>query len=58
MTKANFHTNAARLIVAAAEKSGLLQEIARALRYVDTNNPRAVKGAQPACCARRWSMHP
>jgi hypothetical protein len=34
-TKANFHANAARLIVTAAEKSGLLQEIAQALRFVD-----------------------
>ena len=34
-TGANFHTNASLLIVTAAEKSGLLQEIAQALRYAD-----------------------
>lgn len=31
----NFHTSAAVLIVTAAEKSGLLKEVAQALRYVD-----------------------
>jgi hypothetical protein len=31
----NFHNNAARLIVMAAEKSGLLQEIAQALHFAD-----------------------
>jgi hypothetical protein len=31
----NFHTSAALLIVTAAEKSGLLQEIAQALHYAD-----------------------
>lgn len=34
-SKANFHTNAAALIVTAAEKSGLLREIAETLRYID-----------------------
>jgi hypothetical protein len=34
-TRPNFHTSAAMLIVTAAEKSGLLQEIAQALRYAD-----------------------
>ena len=34
-TKANHHNNAAMLIVSAARVSGLLQEIAQALRFVD-----------------------
>jgi hypothetical protein len=34
-TGANFHTNAALLIISAAEKSGLLQEIAQVLRHYD-----------------------
>ena len=36
----NFHSNAAALIIAAAKKSGLLDEIAEALCFIDkTENP-------------------
>jgi hypothetical protein len=40
MDKANFHTNAAALIVAAAQKSGLLADVAEALCIVSKHpNP-------------------
>lgn len=43
----NYHTNAAALIVAAAEKSGLLKNVAQALCFVDTfKNPA---GDCPVC---------
>jgi hypothetical protein len=36
----NYHTSAAALIVAAAARSGLLKEVAEALRFIDkTDNP-------------------
>jgi len=36
----NYHYNAAALIIAAAEKSGLLRDVAQALRCADTGDGR------------------
>jgi hypothetical protein len=49
-TKANFHGNAAMLIVLAARESGLLQEIAQALHFVDQTHYKMPDG--PVACMR------
>jgi hypothetical protein len=49
----NFHTNAALLIITAAEKSGLLQEIAQVLRYADWTPPN---GWDCLACALREEL--
>jgi hypothetical protein len=59
-TRTNFHTNAALLIVTAAEKSGLLQEIAQALHYADKTHCDQPSGtvAREFClaCALREAL--
>ena len=49
----NFHCNAAALIIAAAKKSGLLDEIAEALCFIDKTENPSFDCRRPETAARR-----